>query len=733
MEQPAVPVRRVRHARRHRPYRFLMLSVAVIGVLISAGRVRAVGATLVGPVCGNGIFETGEQCDDGNLFDGDGCDSNCTLTVCGNGIVTTGEQCDDGNAVDGDECDSSCTRTACGNGIVTAAEQCDDGNLVAGDGCDSDCTFTSCGNGIVTSGEQCDDANFVDGDGCDSNCTVTACGNGVVAAGEQCDDGNTNSDDGCAADCTAEAGWACPTPGQPCQPVCGDGFVLPSEQCDDGNLVDGDGCDSNCTVTACGNGVRTAGEQCDDGNTVSGDGCEADCQLVPLVCHDTCAQGAHLDPGCNPCVASICAHDPYCCAIGWDDVCVHETESVCGVSCAICGNGVIEFREQCDDGNTAAGDGCEADCTFTAGFTTPFTQCPPIAPGTGCGVLLEVLPTGGVIPLVDVSQVSYDVDETLVGVHNGSDRLVASIALSSDSVPIFDLDNDGLCTPLTAPAGCPFGPTGYEGPGVFFSIHAQGAGIVYFAPALRPGDTAYFSLEEKISWGQLQAQLNPVKPFQCHSGRVLAAQPPIAPVRVVDALTGFTARVRGLHDVCAPTNEDGENPTAGSDPNHLESYVVAPQKPKPLQPLLPLRNQVVANQFGLLLLDVTWPDRLLVPTTTSRSDTPPAPLSPAVDHFTCYKVKRSKYARAFTPLHDVRLADQYGTAAVTVGRPTRLCLPANQNDAAPGAERHGDRLLCYRLSGREDVGRVFTNNQFGPGIFYPRGRDELCVPSVMAR
>ena len=32
----------------------------------------------------------GEQCDDGNLVSGDGCDANCTVTACGNGIVTAG-------------------------------------------------------------------------------------------------------------------------------------------------------------------------------------------------------------------------------------------------------------------------------------------------------------------------------------------------------------------------------------------------------------------------------------------------------------------------------------------------------------------------------------------------------------------------------------------------------------------------------------------------------------------
>jgi cysteine-rich repeat protein len=71
-----------------------------------------------------------------------------TATVCGDGVVDLGEQCDDGNAVDGDGCDSNCMPTGCGNGIVTAGEDCDDGNTADGDGCPSTCRLgeADCGN-----------------------------------------------------------------------------------------------------------------------------------------------------------------------------------------------------------------------------------------------------------------------------------------------------------------------------------------------------------------------------------------------------------------------------------------------------------------------------------------------------------------------------------------------------------------------------------------------------------
>jgi cysteine-rich repeat protein len=58
--------------------------------------------------CGNGTVEGPERCDDGNVGDGDGCDSNCTPTGCGNGVVTAGEACDDGNTVSGDCCSALC-------------------------------------------------------------------------------------------------------------------------------------------------------------------------------------------------------------------------------------------------------------------------------------------------------------------------------------------------------------------------------------------------------------------------------------------------------------------------------------------------------------------------------------------------------------------------------------------------------------------------------------------------
>ncbi len=61
------------------------------------------------PLCGNGVINGGEQCDDGNAKSGDGCTAGCQKNVCGDGVLWPGvEQCDDGNTKDGDGCDPKC-------------------------------------------------------------------------------------------------------------------------------------------------------------------------------------------------------------------------------------------------------------------------------------------------------------------------------------------------------------------------------------------------------------------------------------------------------------------------------------------------------------------------------------------------------------------------------------------------------------------------------------------------
>lgn len=189
--------------------------------------------------CGNGIIEHPEECDGSELggrtcqslgFAGGvlECTGNCTFNVsgcvadlCGNGVMNAGEQCDDANNSGGDGCGPSCEvengwqcggeptvcTTICGDGLVLGGEGCDDGNLATGDGCNQNCQVEQywqcsgqpstcvpiCGDGHVVSGiEPCDDGNATNGDGCSSNCEIdcsnestTDCNWGFTAPGSR--------------------------------------------------------------------------------------------------------------------------------------------------------------------------------------------------------------------------------------------------------------------------------------------------------------------------------------------------------------------------------------------------------------------------------------------------------------------------------------------------------------------------------------------------------------------
>jgi cysteine-rich repeat protein len=305
--------------------------------------------------CGDGIVEGLEQCDDGNVVNGDGCSNSCETNVCGNSTIESGEQCDDGNTINGDGCSALCQSNVCGNSVIEPGEECDDGNAVSGDGCSSLCVFEGCpltgtwrslspfdrvwtfveapdgtlsglaypptspstvtpltgsrtGTTVsISLGGQVATGTMNDCDGLSltlasiqfdlTRTRSTYCGDGTTQApDESCDDGNFVNGDGCTVACAAA--------------ICGNGIVEGSEQCDDGNATNGDGCSAVCQTNVCGNSTIESGEQCDDGNTINGDGCSARCQSN------------------------------------------------------VCGNSVIEDGEECDDGNATSGDSCSALCAF---------------------------------------------------------------------------------------------------------------------------------------------------------------------------------------------------------------------------------------------------------------------------------------------------------------------------------------------------------------------------------
>lgn len=297
--------------------------------------------------CGNGQLDAGEECDDGNRKDSDGCSSQCkeehqvVEPKCGNGKHEKGEQCDDGNKIDDDGCTNACKVVkvivddpVCGNSKLENDEDCDDGNVKDNDGCSHDCKYEKeekCGDGIWTSNEACEDGNTNDGDGCSHDCQIESaqCGNDRKEDGEECD-----GTDGLPSTCSSwkpTVSWL-------------DGDAEPA--CVDCHIVAGE-----CSSTLCGNGRVDIdeGEQCDPASIDS------------LFCSSYDSTKNWKEGGIPTCSPLSCQFE-----IG---TCVEEK----------CGNGTIDYsdNETCD-----TADPTELTCSLLDSDKTWKTGGKPVCSST---------------------------------------------------------------------------------------------------------------------------------------------------------------------------------------------------------------------------------------------------------------------------------------------------------------------------------------------------------------
>ncbi|XXF74962.1 lamin tail domain-containing protein [Myxococcaceae bacterium GXIMD 01537] len=198
----------------------------------------------VNPICGNGVLENGERCDDGNRIPGDGCELNCTVTpdvtkpVCGNKVVEQGEQCDDGNTEQGDGCQNDCTFTP-----DAGTNPGDDGGTNPGDD-----GGTNPGNDGGTDPGTDGGTNPGNDGGTDPG-TDGGTNPGNDGGTDPGTDGGTNPGNDGGTDPGTDGGTNPGNDGGTTGPVCGNNVVEGTEQCDDGNQVSGDGCESNCTLS----------------------------------------------------------------------------------------------------------------------------------------------------------------------------------------------------------------------------------------------------------------------------------------------------------------------------------------------------------------------------------------------------------------------------------------------------------------------------------------------------
>ena len=337
-------------------------------------------------VCGNGVREAGEECDDGNTRPGDGCSANCTLEAPNGTPCGTASRCRSGFCVDGVCCDSACggqcqacnaagsctpvtgaphgARPACG-GSGACAGSC---NGVTSNACTFPGTATTC------AAPHCDGSLFTPAAGCNG---MGACGTPGATmcapyrcAGAAC--GTTCTSD---ADCTA--GNFCDPTGH-CVPTTPPGSgCTANNQCASGFCVDGFCCGSACAgsceacdvpgmqgtcvpVTGAPHGARTA--------CVGGTG----------PCAGTC--GGTLRASCvYPDNTTACRAAS--CSMGV------ATEAATCNGAGLCPDPVTHMCMPFLCASAACATGCTTSADCAEGSYCDGTSCMPRRPpGAGCGI-----------------------------------------------------------------------------------------------------------------------------------------------------------------------------------------------------------------------------------------------------------------------------------------------------------------------------------------------------------
>jgi cysteine-rich repeat protein len=354
----------------------------------------------VAQLCGDGLLQGSEACDDGNLTSYDGCSNLCVIeagascagapSVCN---TLSEKKCNDGLDDEGDglvdcadpNCALACDTTnfgTCGAGQVLVAASVTNPRRIydlvaqlspldvavsgtvtkAAVRLDVLHTFVSDLDIalIAPSGQSLDitSDNGAGGDNLVATILSDACVAAPVTAGAAPFTGcfgpetafasitsaargtwQLSVTDDTSSDTGLLSGWSLALCVDPAGTSCGNGVVNGGEGCDDGNNTVGDGCGSTCAVEAgfsCAAGSPSVCLPICGNNVVSG---TKDCEDGNAVNGDGCSSTCLIEPGYG---------------------CFGTTTSTCA---RVCGDGVKTSDEACDDGNRIPGDGCDQGCS----------------------------------------------------------------------------------------------------------------------------------------------------------------------------------------------------------------------------------------------------------------------------------------------------------------------------------------------------------------------------------
>jgi len=302
----------------------------------------------------------------------DGVDNNCANGVDEGGVCSSVTYyCDKDsdtyyNATADGTCNTySCTPAGCQE---AQGDDCNDSNPainpgateVCGNAVDEDCSGAAdpcpCGNGNLDSGEECDDGNTTGGDGCNADCTRPDTCNAVCTAAIGCDGYECFGNRCRNPSCTAETDCVCCLNEVTLNPI------------------------SNWTIFAWPAGVNRFllyNNNIDYSQILSFSSGASDVISVvldinPLPVSRTLTVGWNSYLSAWRITGNIDIPGDYTVTVTANSDCDSDTTSftLTVIPNQWCGDGIITGLEDCDDGNTTDGDGCNTssnNCKYTCG------------------------------------------------------------------------------------------------------------------------------------------------------------------------------------------------------------------------------------------------------------------------------------------------------------------------------------------------------------------------------